>query len=76
MVFIIHVDEIDNDNAAQIADAKLARDGVGRFQIGLENRVMKTATADKATGVYIDTGQRFGLVNDQIATRFEVDPTR
>ena len=73
MLLGIHVDEIANDNAAQIAQAQLPRNGLRGFQVGFENGVVKIAQPDKAAGVHVDSGQRFGLVDDEIAARLEID---
>jgi hypothetical protein len=67
-----HVDEVDDDDAAQVAQAQLARDGAGRFQVGLEDGVVEVARADEAAGVDVDRGQRLGLVDDQVAAALQV----
>ena len=70
-----HVDEVSNHNAAQVAQTQLAGDGLSRLQIGLEDGVFKITHPDITTRIHIHRGQRFGLVNDQVATGFEVHPT-
>ena len=52
----------------------MAGQGLGRFQVGLKNRVVKIARTDKAAGVHVHRGQRLGLVNDQVAAALEVHP--
>jgi hypothetical protein len=47
MLGVLHVDEVDDDDAAQVAQPQLARDGVRRFEVGLEDRVVEVARADK-----------------------------
>ena len=37
----LHVDEIDDDDAAQIAQPQLARDRLRGFEVGLEDRVVE-----------------------------------
>ena len=69
----VHVDEIDDDDAAEIAQAQLPRDGLRRLQVGLEDGVVERAHADETAGVDVDGGQRLGLVDDQIAAALEVD---
>ena len=66
----IHIDEVDNDNAAEITQPQLARDHLRGLEIGFEYRIVKAAHADKAAGVDIHRGQRFSLIDDQISTRF------
>ena len=72
MLVVVHVDEVKDDDAAQVAQPQLARDGMRRFQVGLENGVGKIAAAHKAAGVDVDRGHGLGLVDDQIPARFEV----
>ncbi|MNS54762.1 hypothetical protein D3C72_875750 [compost metagenome] len=50
--------------------------GLGRFQVRLEYGVVEIPSAYKAAGVHVDRGQRFGLVDDQVAARFQVHPAR
>ncbi|MOA00646.1 hypothetical protein D3C78_1200190 [compost metagenome] len=73
VIFITHIDKVDDDNAAEIAQAQLARDRLGRFNIGVENRVVKIAVTNKRTGIDINGSHRFGLIDDQIAARFQLD---
>jgi len=40
-----HVDEIDHDQAAQVAQAQLARDFLGCFEVGAERRLLDVAAA-------------------------------
>ena len=72
MLQIIHVDEVADDNAAQIAQAQLPGDDLRRFQIGFEDGVVEIAHADKAAGVHIDRGERLGLIDDQVAAGFQI----
>ena len=69
----IHVDEIADDDATQIAQAQLTRDDLRRFQIGLENGVVEIAQPDIAAGIHVYGGHRLGLVDDQIAAGLQVD---
>ena len=64
-----HVDEIDHDQAGEIAQAQLAGDFAGRLQIGLDRRFLDIAFARGAAGVDVDGDQRFGLIDDDIAAR-------
>ena len=41
-----HVDEVDDDDAAQVPQAHLARDLPGRLQVGLEDRLLEIVLAD------------------------------
>jgi hypothetical protein len=73
---VFHVDEVGDDDAAQVAQAQLAGNGLRRFEVGLEDGVVEIARADVAAGVDVDGGHRLGLVEDQVAARLEVDPAR
>ena len=68
---ILHVDEVDDDDAAQVAQPQLAREGDGGLQVGAQDGVVEVAMPDEAAGVHIDGRHRLGLVDDQIAARFE-----
>ena len=59
--------------AAQIAQTQLPRDDLRGFQVGLEDGVVEIAQPDKTAGVHVHGGHRFGLVDDQVAARFQVD---
>jgi hypothetical protein len=76
VLLVLHVDEVDNDDAAEVPQPELAGDGDCRFQIGLENGVVEIAHADETAGVHVDGGHRLGLVDDQVAARFQVDAAR
>jgi hypothetical protein len=43
-----HVDEVDDDDAAEVAQAQLARDRARGLEVGLEDRVVEVARADEA----------------------------
>ena len=68
----IHIDEIDDDDAAQVTQPKLPRYSLRRFLIGLENSVVKRAHTDESTGIHVNGSQRFGLVDDDIAAALQI----
>ena len=72
----VHVDEVDDDDAAEVAQPQLARDHLRRLEVGLEDGVVEAAPADEAAGVDVDRGQRLGLVDDQVAAGLEIDAAR
>ena len=43
VVFARHVDEVHDDDAAQVAQAQLARNGLRGLQVGLEDGVVEIA---------------------------------
>uniref|UniRef100_A0A7S4D5R6 Uncharacterized protein n=1 Tax=Heterosigma akashiwo TaxID=2829 RepID=A0A7S4D5R6_HETAK len=63
-----HVDEVDDDDAAQVAQTQLAGDGARGFEVGLEDGVVEVLRADEAAGVHVDGRHRLGLVEHQRAT--------
>ena len=68
-----HVDKVDDDDAAEVAQAQFAGDGVAGFEVGFENGFVEIARAHKAAGVYINSGHGFGGFDNQIAAEIEVD---
>jgi hypothetical protein len=67
-----HVDEIDDDDAAEVAQPQLAHDGLGRFQVGLEDGFFQVAMPHVGAGVHVDGGHGLGLVDDHVATGLEL----
>src|SRR5262249_23141029 len=66
----IHVDEVDDDEAARVADAELARDLDRRLAVGVERGLFDVAALGRLRRVDVDRGQRFGLVHhDRAAGR-------
>ena len=67
----LHIDKVDNYQAAHIAQAQLAGDFIGRFQIGLGGGLFDVATFGGARRVDVDRDQCFGDVDDNRAARRE-----
>jgi hypothetical protein len=63
---IAHVDEVDDDDAAEITQAQLSRNGHGGLQIRAENGLLKISVADERARVDVDGGHRLRLVDDEI----------
>ncbi len=76
VIGILHVDEVDDDDAAEIAQAELPRDDLRCFEIGLENRLVETAATDKSASIDIDGRHGLGLVEYQVTARLEVHAAR
>src|SRR5262249_27911722 len=66
----------DDDDAAEVSQAQLPRDHLRGLEVRLEYGVVEAAPADKAAGIDVDRGERFGLVDDEIAARLEIDAPR
>ena len=67
----LHVDEVDDDQAGEIAQAQLAGDFVGGLEIGAQRGVLDIVLAGRAAGVDVDGDQRLGLVDDDVAARLQ-----
>ena len=69
---LVHVDEVDDDDAAQVAQANLADDLRDGIEVGLDDGVFEARRlADVLAGVDVDGDQRFGLVDDDGAAGLE-----
>src|SRR6266852_1600761 len=72
---LFHVDEVDHDDAAEVAQANLANDFFHGFEVGLDDSVFEArgALADEFAGVDVDGHERFGVVDDDVAAGLEPD---
>ena len=71
---LVHVDEVDDDDAAQIAQPDLAHDLRDGIEVGLDDGVFEARRlADIFAGVDVDGDQRFGLVDDDVAAGLQPD---
>src|SRR3546814_10756828 len=68
-----HVDEVDDDQAGHVAQAKLAGDLVRRLQVRGVGGLLDIMLARRPAGVDVDRHQGFGGIDDQIAAGFELD---
>lgn len=68
---VLHIDEIDDDDAAQIAQPDLAGDLGSGLQIHLQNGILQIVRPYKFARIDIDHGQCFSLIDDQIAAVFQ-----
>ncbi len=66
---LFHVDEVDDDDAAEVAQTNLADDFLHGFEVGLDDGVFEArgTFADKLAGVDVDGDERFGVVDDDVA---------
>ena len=71
-----HVDEVDDDQPAQIAQAQLARNLLGCLEIGAKRRLLDVAAARGARRVDVDRHQRLGVVDDHGPARGQVHLAR
>ena len=69
-----HVDEVDDDDAADVAQPELADDLLGGLEVVLGDRLLEVAAgAGELAGVHVDDGHRLGAVDDQRAARGQPD---
>ncbi len=70
---LFHVDEVNHDDAAKIAQANLPHDFFDGFEVGLDDGVFQArrTLTDELAGVDVDRHQRFGMVDDDVAAGFE-----
>ena len=65
----VHVDEIDHNQAAKVAQAHLAGNFFSGFEVGVERRFFDVAAAGGTRRVDVDGGERFSAVDDNRAAR-------
>ena len=65
----LHVDEIDDDQAADVAQPQLAGDFLGGLEVGVAGGGFDVATAGAARRVDVDGHQGFRVVDDQAPPR-------
>src|SRR5262249_23470522 len=68
---LLHVDEVADDDAADVAEPELVDDLLRRLHVDLGDRLLEALLSDVAPGVDIDRGERLGLVDDQVAAALE-----
>ena len=69
VALLLHVDEVDDDEAGEVAQLQLAGDLVGRLEVRVMRRFLDGELARRLAGVHVDGDQRFRLVDDEIAAR-------
>ena len=71
-----HVNEVNDDNAADIAQTQLTDNLLSSFQVVLGDSLFQVAAATgELTGVHVHHGHGFGAVNHQRTTRRQVHLT-
>ncbi|MPM47015.1 hypothetical protein SDC9_93723 [bioreactor metagenome] len=73
VLLVLHIYEIDDDDAAERAQPELSGYLDRGLQVGLEHRIVQVLGTDKFTGVDVDHRQRLGLVYDEVSPRGEPD---
>ena len=73
VAFCLHVDEVDDDESADIAQADLASDLGGGFEVGLEDGFIEVFGALVTAGIDVDGDHGLGFVDDEVAAAWEPD---
>ena len=69
-----HVDEVDDDDAADVAQPELADDLLGRLEVVLGHRLLEVAAGPgELAGVDVDDGHRLSAVDHQRAAAGQPD---
>ena len=66
VILVLHIDEIHDDDPADVAQAQLAGDLFRRFQIDGEHRRFLVGRRDFMTAVHIDDVHRFRMLDDEV----------
>ena len=70
ITFVLHVDEVDDDQSTQVAKAHLAGDFHSRFHVGLQNEIFSILAVTLVTaGVDVDGNQGFRFLHYDLSTR-------
>ena len=72
----LHVDEVDDDQATQVAQAQLTGDFIGGLAVGAEGGLFNVRALGGAARVDVDRHQRFGVVDDHGAAQGQTDLAR
>ena len=70
---LLHVDEVDDDQASHVAQPQLARDFGRGFEVGGERGLLDILLAGRTARVDVDRNQGLGRVDDEITARFQLD---
>ena len=73
---VAHVDQVDDHQTPDVAQAQLARNLLGRFDVGLQDHLVDVLGAAIAPGVHVDGNQGLGLIDHNIAATGQPDLTR
>src|SRR5580704_18829845 len=78
VAFFVHVDEVHDDDAADVAQPELARDLFTRLEVVRGDGVLEVARAGvrEATGVDVDRGERLALIDHERSAAAQRHATR
>src|ERR1017187_6266823 len=67
-----HVNEVEHDEAAHVAQAELPGDFLGGFEVDLEDKRLLILAALVAAGVDVNRHERLGFINDDVAAALQM----
>ena len=74
MFGFVHVDEVDDDDAAHVAQTQLARDFLGGFNVDLESVVfLRILLVHPMAAVHVNDMHGLGVLDDKVDTVFDGD---
>ena len=76
VALVLHIDEVDDDQAAEVTEAQLACGFFRRFAVGAEGRLFDVMTFGGTRGVHIHRHQRLGMVDYDCAAGGQRDLPR
>ena len=68
-----HVDKVDHDQTAHVAQAQLTGNLVGRFEVGAQRRILNIGGLGGARRVDVNGDQRLGRIDDNRAAGRQAD---
>ena len=69
----LHVDEVDDDDAADVPQPELAGHLLGRLEVVAEDGLLEVGLADVLAGVDVDDRQGLGALDDERTPRGQPD---
>src|SRR5208282_2870472 len=69
---LLHVDEVDHDEAGEVPQAELTRDLFRRLEVGPERRLLDVALPGGAARVDVDRDERLGLREHDVAAGLQL----
>ena len=73
MALVLHVDEVVDDDSAEVAQPKVPRDFVHGLHVRPERRLLEVFLVPVLARVDVDRDERLGLVDDDRAAALQVD---
>src|SRR5690606_16095807 len=70
----LHVDEVADDDAADVAEPELSCDLSRGIEVRLEDRLLGVLAAGVAPGVHVDRAERLRRLDDNVAAARQVGP--